>query len=127
MTSKTEQTRAFEICFDGIKILQLVCTLKNSELTIDDALETRYSISKLIGDQKVFIIFDCRSSPSARRKNREFTCQELAQFIKAGASITDSKIGKFFGNLSLRFNPLPFPSKMVNSHDEALMWFKSIK
>ncbi len=125
MENEVIETRVARIWLGKDGIVRLIYILDNTELTRADAEENIVAIAKAGGGRKRLLLADIRKIKSADRESRVFSASAAAvKVITALAIFISSPVGKVLGNIFMRINNPPYPTRLFTSEAEAIEWLK---
>lgn len=78
----------------------------------------------MLNGKKVCAIMDISQSPPTDHEMREYNLKILPRLFKCVAFITASLLDRVLVNLYLGVSPLPLPSKIFSTEEEARNWVK---
>jgi hypothetical protein len=81
-------------------------------------------MKKMLNNQHVCILTDISKAPPMDKVTRAYSEAELKNLYKAMAIVSTSALGRMIGNIFLKLNSLPLPTKMFVNEQEAKEWLK---
>jgi hypothetical protein len=100
--------------------------------TFSDNLELDLDIARCVVKERVDFckrqsyacMIDMRNLKFMTKEAREYLATDGAQYIKAGALITESPLSNALGNIFLSLNKPNVPTKLFSDEEQAFSWLK---
>jgi hypothetical protein len=124
-SAKTFETRSSTLWLDGdIVIIQIK---QGAELGISDIKEMSEISKQLWESKKVKVFSDMRGIKSITREARKFSTAQNSEFkdsVVASAILINNYISKSVGNMILKVDKPPYPTRLFTDTAEAEKWLK---
>ncbi|HLP14185.1 MAG TPA: hypothetical protein VK177_19800 [Flavobacteriales bacterium] len=101
---------------------------EEAEITSNDILEINAAKSKLAGNQPHIVLFIAPKNGSITSEARATSAsKEVNRNAIAKAIVTKSLPQRLIGNLFIKFNKPPAPTKLFSIEKDAIEWLKMMK
>jgi hypothetical protein len=124
MENEIIETRVSKIWLGEDGILRTTF-IPDAELTLEDAIEIFHASKKVTGGKKAVSLVDARNVKSATSEVRKYGAREETVIYRAAiAVLVSSSITRALGNIFMRLNKPPYPSRLFTTEAEAMEWLK---
>ncbi len=124
---KIEGTR----CFDTFLVKKGICVTivkKDSEITLEDALENTKSVLKVSNGKKYPMLVDTREIRSISKEARDhFSMRNRNGNVNSIAVLIGSPISVVVGNFFMGLNKPAVPTKLFTTPEKAFKWLEKFQ
>lgn len=125
--SHIETTR----CFDTFIVEGEVCVTivkKDSEITLDDALENTRAVQKVSNGINYPMLVDTREIRSISKEARDhFSMRNRTGHVNCIAVLIESPVSMVVGNFFMGLNKPAVPTKLFTTPEKAFKWLEKFK